>query len=106
MSRHNGATWIGTSLPLQCRIPEGFVVGASREVHDRLMTGMKDASMARPYRKVSEVEVAIRIPEGQQAKGMRLMRAEREISMREEDGYAVGTIPNLHIAEVVHLGLV
>jgi len=26
--------------------------------------------------------------------------------MREEDGYAVGTIPTLHIAEVVHLNLV
>jgi hypothetical protein len=37
---------------------------------------------------------------------MRLIRAGREVSMREEDGYAVGIIPTLHIAEVVHLNLV
>ena len=68
--------------------------------------GFKDAAagrMRQDYLPVAGVEVAIRIPEGRQAKGMRLLRAEREISMREEDGYAVGTIPNLHIAEVVHL---
>jgi hypothetical protein len=52
---HNGATWRGTSLPLQYRIPEGFMVESSREVHDRLMTGMKGASMARPYRKVAQM---------------------------------------------------
>ncbi len=31
------------------------MVEASREVHDRLMTGMKGASMARPYRKVAQM---------------------------------------------------
>jgi len=62
--------------------------------------------MRQEYEPVKEVEVAIRIPEGRQAKSMRLIRADREISMREEDGYAVGTIPTLHIAEVVHLNLV
>jgi hypothetical protein len=52
---HSGATWRGTSLPLQYRIPEGFMVESSREVHDRLMTGMKGASMVRPYRKVAQM---------------------------------------------------
>jgi hypothetical protein len=52
---HNGATWIGTSLPLQYRVPEGFMVEASREVYDRLMTGMKGASMVRPYKKVAQM---------------------------------------------------
>ena len=51
MMCHNGATWHGNSLPLQYRIPDGFMVEASREVHDRLMTGMKGASMARPVSK-------------------------------------------------------
>ena len=52
---HNGSTWRGTSLPLQYRIPEGIMVESSREVHARLMTGMKGASMARPYRKVAQM---------------------------------------------------
>jgi hypothetical protein len=71
--------------------------------------GFKDAAagrMRQQYLPLSEVEVAIRIPEGRQAKGMRLIRADRAISFREEDGYAVGTIPTLHIAEIVHLKLV
>jgi hypothetical protein len=55
MMCHNGATWRGNSLPLQYRIPDGFMVEASREVHDRLMTGMKGASMARPYGKVAQM---------------------------------------------------
>ncbi len=55
MMCHNGATWHGNALPLQYRIPDGFMVEASREVHDRLMTGMKGASMARPYRKVAQM---------------------------------------------------
>jgi hypothetical protein len=70
--------------------------------------GFKDAAagrMRQEYMPVREVEVAIRIPAGRQAKGMRLMRAAQAISSREEDGYAVGTIPTLHIAEVVHLML-
>ena len=68
--------------------------------------GFKDAAsgrMRQKYMPVPEVEVAIRIPEGRQVKGMRLIRADREIPFKEEDGYAVGTIPTLHIAEVVHL---
>ena len=104
----------GLPQPYKLKAPRG-VYGVLRRAEngDRALwvlgnVGFKDAvagRMRQEYMPVSEVEVAIRIPEGQQAKGMRLMRAEREISMREEDGYAVGTIPNLHIAEVVHLGL-
>jgi hypothetical protein len=37
---------------------------------------------------------------------MRLVRVAREIPVREEDGYAIGIIPNLHVGEVVHLKLV
>ena len=55
MMCHNGGTWRGYALPLQYRIPDGFMVEASREVHDRLMTGMKGASMARPYGKVAQM---------------------------------------------------
>ncbi len=52
---HNGHAWFGTSLPLQYRIPEGFMVEASRETYDRLMTGMMGASMARPYKKLAQM---------------------------------------------------
>ena len=55
MMCHNAATWQGNALPLQYRIPDGFMVEASREVHDRLMTGMNGASMARPYGKVAQM---------------------------------------------------
>jgi hypothetical protein len=37
---HNANTWTGASLPLQYRIPDGFMVEASRETYDRLVTGM------------------------------------------------------------------
>lgn len=52
---HNGATWRGTSLPLQYRIPDGFMVEASEETYDRLMLGMMGGSMARPYKKVAQM---------------------------------------------------
>jgi hypothetical protein len=52
---HNANTWSGTSLPTQYRIPDGFMVEASREIHDRLATGMLGASMARPGRKLSQM---------------------------------------------------
>lgn len=52
---HNANTWTGTSLPLQYRIPDGFMVEASREVYDRLVTGMMGSSMARPYKKMAQM---------------------------------------------------
>ena len=70
--------------------------------------GFKDAAVGRmrqQYLPVAKVEVALRIPEGRRVKGMRLVRANQEIEFQERGGYAVGTIPVLHIAEVVHLML-
>jgi hypothetical protein len=52
---HNANTWTGTSLPLQYRIPDGFMVEASREIYERLVTGMMGSSMARPYKKMSQM---------------------------------------------------
>ncbi len=52
---HNANTWSGTSLRMQYRIPDGFMVEASREIHDRLATGMMGASMARPYKKLAQM---------------------------------------------------
>jgi hypothetical protein len=104
----------GLPQPYKLKAPQGVHGILRRAVKGDLAlwvlgnVGFKDAAagrMRQQYLPVSEVEVAIRIPEGRQAKGMRLIRADRAISFREEDGYAVGTIPTLHIAEVVHLVL-
>jgi hypothetical protein len=104
----------GLPQPYKLKAPQGVYGVLRRAVNGDLVLwvlgniGFKDAAagrMRQEYMRVSEVEVAIRIPEGRQAKGMRLLRAGGEISMREEDGYAIGIIPTLHIAEVVHLKL-
>jgi hypothetical protein len=104
----------GLPQPYKLKAPQGVYGVLRRALNEDLVlwvlgnVGFKDAAVGRmrqEYEPVKEVEVTIRIPEGRQAKSMRLIRAGREISIREEDGYAVGTIPTLHIAEVVHLVL-
>jgi hypothetical protein len=104
----------GLPQPYKLKVPRGVYGVLRRATNGDLAlwvlgnVGFKDEDagrMRQEYMPVSEVEVAIRIPEGRQAKGMRLIRADRPISFREEDGYAVGTMPTLHIAEVVHLVL-
>lgn len=52
---HNGDTWVGNSLPLQYRIPDGFMVEQSVQVYQRLVTGLMDASMARPTKKLAQM---------------------------------------------------
>jgi hypothetical protein len=103
----------GTPQPFRMKAPRG-VYGVLRHAVNGDLTlwvlanvGFKDAAsgrMRQEYIPVPDVEVAIRIPEGRQAKAMMLLRAGSEApSFRVEDGYAVATIPRLHIAEVVHL---
>ena len=65
--------------------------------------GFKDAAagrMRQQYVPVSDVEVAVRIPDGRQVKEMRLIRANKRIPFKEDGGYAVGVIPTVHIAEI------
>ncbi len=40
MMCHNAQAWTGTSLPAQYRIADGFMMESSREIYDRLVTGM------------------------------------------------------------------
>jgi len=104
----------GKPQPYKLQGPRG-VYGVLRQARngDRVLwvlgnVGFKDAAagrMRQEYEVVAGVEVAMRIPEGRQVKGMRLLRAKQDMAFREEDGYAVGIIPSLHIAEVVHLML-
>ena len=70
--------------------------------------GFKDASkglMRQEYMPVMNVEVRIKIPRDCKVKSMRLVRAGRKAPFSISDGYAVTTIPTLHIAELVHVEL-
>jgi hypothetical protein len=52
---HNAATWRGTALRAQYRIPDGFMVEASEQTYEHLLTGLMGASMARPYKKLAQM---------------------------------------------------
>src|SRR5437879_5362867 len=52
---HSGGTWDGTSLRMQYRIPEGFMVEHSTQIYSRLVAGLMGASMARPYKKLAQM---------------------------------------------------
>jgi hypothetical protein len=70
--------------------------------------GFKDAAVGRMRQEfvpISNVEVKIRLTEGKQVKSVHLVRADRSVPFTVSAGYAVMTIPTLHIAEVVHLKL-
>jgi hypothetical protein len=105
----------GAPQPFKMNAPTGVYGVLRRATNGDLAlwvlanVGFKDAAsgrMRQEYMPVPDVEVAIRIPSGQEAKAMMLMRADSEASgFHIEDGYAVATIPRLHIAEVVHLVL-
>jgi hypothetical protein len=105
----------GAPQPFRMKAPRG-VYGVLRRAPNGDLAlwvlanmGFKDAAsgrMRQEYMPVTDVEVAIRVPEGRHAKAMLLRRAGGEAtSFRIEDGYALATIPRLHIAEVVHLVL-
>jgi hypothetical protein len=105
----------GTPQPYTLKAPTGVYAVLRRATNEDLAlwvlanVGFKDAVMGRmrqEYLPLSQIEVGIRIPEGKQAKAMRLMRGEQSVPFKVEGGYAVATIPTLHIAEVVHLALV
>ena len=68
--------------------------------------GFKDASIGRMRQEfvpVNNVEVRMLVPAGRHVKAMRLARADRSLPFTLSGGYAVATIPTLHIGELVHL---
>ena len=70
--------------------------------------GFKDASIGRMRQEfvpVNNVEVRMLVPAGRQVKSMRLARADRGLAFTLSGGYAVATIPTLHIGELIHLEL-
>jgi hypothetical protein len=71
--------------------------------------GFKDAAVGRmrqDFVPVSNVEVQVRIPEGRRVKSIELLRAERTAPFTIQGGYAIVTLPVVHIAELVHVVLV
>ncbi len=67
--------------------------------------GFKDAAIGRMRQEfvpLTNIEVRVRIPEGRRLKAVRLVRASRTASHSISNGYAVVTLPALHIAELVH----
>jgi hypothetical protein len=103
---------LGAPMPFKLQAPRG-VYGILRQTTSGDLVlwilgnvGFKDADVGRmrqEFMSVSNIEISIHIPEGRQAKGMRLMRANRPISYKLEAGYATAIISSLHIAEAVHI---
>lgn len=52
---HNAHTWTGIALPLQYRIPDGFMIEHSVQTYQRLVHGLMGASEARPYKKLAQM---------------------------------------------------
>jgi hypothetical protein len=52
---HNGVTWFGTALVQQNKIPDGFLEEASMQTFERLVTGFRGASMARPSKQLAQI---------------------------------------------------
>ena len=104
----------GTPQPYTLKGPKGVYAVLRRATNGDLALwvlaniGFKDAVVGRmrqEYLPLPGIEVGIRVPGGRQAKTIRLLRADQTVPFRVENGYAVATIPTLHIAEVVHLAL-
>jgi hypothetical protein len=70
--------------------------------------GFKDADIGRMRQEfvpVPNVEVQVLVPQGRSVKSVHLVRAGREAPFTVTAGYAVVTIPAVHVAEIVHLEL-
>jgi hypothetical protein len=70
--------------------------------------GFKDADIGRMRQEfvpVANVEVRVLVPEGRTLKSVHLVRSGRETPFTVAAGYAVVTLPALHVAEIIHLEL-
>jgi hypothetical protein len=101
-------------VPFKISAPRG-VYGMLRRAPNADLTlwllanvGFKDADIGRmrqEYMPVSNVEVQVLVPKGRSVKAVHLVRARREVPFTIAGGYAVMTLPAVHVAEVVHLEL-
>ena len=51
---------------------------------------------------LTNIEVHVLLPQGRRLKAVRLARASRTAPHVVKDGYAVVSLPSLHIAELLH----
>jgi len=103
-------------------VPPPFTLGAPRGVYGVLRrapnadltlwllanVGFKDADIGRmrqEFMPVPNVEVSVLVPQGRRVKAVHLVRSRREVPFTLTGGYAVVTIPAVHVAEIVHLEL-
>jgi hypothetical protein len=102
------------AAPFDISAPLGVYATLRRAANGDLLlwvlapVGFKDASIGRmrqEYVPIANVTVRILVPPEKKPKAMRLLRAGASLDFTLSDGYAVATIPNLHIGEVVHLEL-
>jgi hypothetical protein len=101
-------------VPFTISAPRG-VYGVLRRAPNADLTlwllanvGFKDADVGRMRQEfvpVTNVEVKILVPEGRTVKAVHLVRSQREVPFTLAGGYAVATLPAVHIAEIVHLEL-
>jgi hypothetical protein len=99
-------------VPFKISAPRG-VYGMLRRAPNADLTlwllanvGFKDADIGRmrqEYVPVSNVEVQVLVPKGRSVKAAHLVRSRREVPFTIAGGYAVMTLPTVHVAEVVHL---
>jgi hypothetical protein len=102
--------------------PPNFTISAPRGVYGVLRqaangdlvlwllanVGFKDADegrMRQEFVPLSSVRVKILVPEGRSVKAVHLVRAGRSVPSHLEEGYAVVEMPELHVAEIVHVEL-
>ena len=102
--------------------PEPFAISAPRGVYGVLRrapnedlmlwilanVGFKDADIGRmrqEFLPVSNVNVRVLITQAHRVNAAHLVRARREVPFTMTDNYAIMTLPEVHVAEVVHLEL-
>ena len=102
------------AVPFDISAPLGVYATLRRAANGDLLlwvlapVGFKDASIGRmrqEYVPIANVTVRILVPPERKPKAMRSLRAGGGLDFTLSEGYAVATIPNLHVGEVVHLEL-
>ncbi len=102
----------GEAPPFRLSAPTGVygvlrqAVGGDLALWLLAPVGFKDAAagrMRQEFVPVMNVEAAVRVPRGRRVKSIRLARAGRGVPFHIAGGYAVATVPALHIAELMHI---
>lgn len=104
----------GAPTPFTLKAPLG-VYGVLRQAPNADLAlwvlaniGFKDADIGRmrqEFTPVPNIEAGIMIPKDRSVKAAHLVRARRDVPFKLVGGYAVVSLPEVHVAEIVHLEL-